>query len=604
MTHKFSRNYSLSVVVLFSTILMALAIPVAASQAAAVRFAKPVVYPSGGSWIYSVAVGDLNGDGQLDVVVANLCGTYSCDDYFPDIGKISVLLGNGDGTFQPAVIYDSGGFNSYSVAIGDVNGDGYPDLVVSNNCQINDCSSGNVGVLPGNGDGTFQPAISYGTGGFWAYSVAISDVNGDGKPDIVAGTCVVPNGLCAQGMVTVLLGNGDGTFQTAVTYSSGGTSSASVAVGDVNGDGKPDIVVVNGTGTVGVLLGIGDGSFQAPVSYGSGGFGTQSVVIADVNGDGKPDLLVANCGSSGGCGNGTVGVLLGDGDGTFQAPASYPAGPSAQSLAIADVNGDGHPDLAVAGGRGHFGYVNVLVGNGDGTFQSPVSYSSGTDNGGADSIALADLNGDGKPDIVTGNWGDSWVGVLLNEFTATTTTKVTSSLNPSFVNQLVTFTATVTSNSRVPDGQVITFLDGTTAIGTGTTKNGVATFTTSSLSAKTHTIKASYPGDLFHKASSGRATQVVHRYATSTTVASSLNPSDFGQAVTFTATVTSAGPAPTGKVGFKDGTKGIGTVTLSGGVAKLTTSKLAVGTHSITAEYLGDADNAKSTSPVLGQVVD
>jgi hypothetical protein len=429
-------------------------------------------------------------------------------------------------------------------------------------------------------------------------------VNGDGKPDIVAGTCVIgPSGFCEQGTVGVLLGNGDGTLQTAVTYSSGGSHSASVVIGDVNGNGKPDIVVANGLSTVGVLLGNGNGTFQAPVSFGSGGFDPQSVAIADVNGDGKPDLLVANCGSSGACGNGTVGVLLGNGDGTFQAPTSYLAGPTALSLAIGDVNGDGHPDLAVAGGSGHFGYVNVLVGNGDGTFQSPVSYSSGTDNGSADSIVLADVSGDGRPDVVAGNWGDNLVGVLLNIFTANTTTALTSSLNPSFVNQLVTFTATVTSTPPVPDGQPVTFYDGNTALASAALMGGTAAYSTSSLSGKTHTIKARYSVGAFFKPSTGSVTQVVLKYPTTTALTSSLNPSQHGQAVTFTATVTSAGPTPTGKVKFLDGTVGIGSATLSGGVATLTKSTLAVGTHPITAQYLGDAANAKSTSPVVEQVV-
>ena len=131
----------------------------------------------------------------------------------------------------------------------------------------------------------------------------------------------------------------------------------------------------------------------------------------------------------------------------------------------------------------------------------------------------------------------------------------------------------------------------------------MATFTTSSLAAKTHTIKAAYPGDDTFEPSSGSLKQVVDKYPTTTALRSSLNPSNYGQTVSFTATVTSAGPTPTGKVTFKDGTKSLQTVTLSGGVATYTTSKLAVGTHAITADYLGDAANATSTSPVLDQVV-
>jgi hypothetical protein len=187
---------------------------------------------------------------------------------------------------------------------------------------------------------------------------------------------------------------------------------------------------------------------------------------------------------------------------------------------------------------------------------------------------------------------------------ASKTTLATSG-SPSFVGQPVTFTATVTStHGAIPDGELVTFYDGTTAIGTGTTAGGVATFTTSSLTGKTHTIKAAYAGDANVKPSTGAVTQVVNKYPTTTALSSNPNPSAHGQAVSFTATVTPTGPSlPTGKVLFKDGTLGIGSATLSGGVATLTKSKLAVGTHPITAQYLGDVVSGKSTSSVLNQVV-
>jgi len=172
-----------------------------------------------------------------------------------------------------------------SVAVADVNGDGKPDLVVANNCTSGDfgigCTdpSGTAGVLLGNGDGTFQAAVTYGAGGSDASSVAVADVNGDGKPDLLVGECADTN---CYGLVGVLLGNGDGTFQAAVTYGSVGTFAYSAAVADVNGDGKPDLLVANVCsgncffnpgGLVAVLLGNGDGTFQAAVTYGSGGSG-------------------------------------------------------------------------------------------------------------------------------------------------------------------------------------------------------------------------------------------------------------------------------------------------------------------------------------------
>jgi hypothetical protein len=178
-------------------------------------------------------------------------------------GSVSVLQGNGDGTFQAAVTYGSGGYNATSVAVADVNGDDIPDLVVSNYCSDSPCDAyGNTGVLFGNGDGTFQIAVPYDSGGAFGHSVAIADVNGDGKPDLL-----VANTFSST--VGVLVGNGDGTFQTAVTYGSGGNSAESVAAADVNGDGNADIVIVNacqsgsvsectGNGTIGVLLDVPD----------------------------------------------------------------------------------------------------------------------------------------------------------------------------------------------------------------------------------------------------------------------------------------------------------------------------------------------------------
>ena len=310
----------------------------------------------------SVAVADVNGDGKPDLLVVDGCLDSNCDS-----GGVGVLLGNGDGTFQTVVPYGSGGSFAQSVAVADVNGDGKPDLLVAN-CSVDgdpQCEEGGtVGVLLGNGNGAFQTAVSYGSGGYEALSVAVADVNGDGKLDLLIANCSVDNDPPCEGngTVGVLLGNGNGTFQTVVPYDSGGVTAHSVAVADVNGDGKLDLLVANycvdsgcvTNGMVGVLLGNGDGTFQTVVPYDSGGDYADSVVIADVNGDGKPDLLVANTCTSvqgGGCWNpaGTVGVLLGNGDGTFQAAVTFGSGGyKAQSVAVADVNGDGKPDLLVA----------------------------------------------------------------------------------------------------------------------------------------------------------------------------------------------------------------------------------------------------------------
>jgi hypothetical protein len=365
-------------------------------------FLPAIAYDSGGYEAFSVAVADVNVDGKADLVVAN---SFACPYPSCSIGNVGVLVGNGDGTFLPAVSYSSGGFEAISVAVADVNGDGKPDLIVTNHCLSGEsCLNGTVGVLLGNGDGTFQAVVTYDSGGYGPTSVVVGDVNGDGKPDLL-----LANQLCGStstGCVGILLGNGNGTFQTATPNGSGLEYGYSVAVADVNGDGKPDLVVgstcisypYNCTDLVGVLLGNGDGTFQPVVTYNSGEGYESSVVVADVNGDGKPDLLSANLDSN------TIGVLLGNGDGTFQPVASYDSsGTYARSVAIADVDGDGKPDLVVAigfDGTGLNGSVGVLLGNGDGTFQPVVAYGSG----GVEtmfSVNAIDVNGDGRPDVVT-----------------------------------------------------------------------------------------------------------------------------------------------------------------------------------------------------------
>jgi hypothetical protein len=183
-------------------------------------------------------------------------------------------------------------------------------------------------------------------------------------------------------------------------------------------------------------------------------------------------------------------------------------------------------------------------------------------------------------------------------------TSLTTSHSPTYIGQPVTFRAGVTSAyGAIPDGELVVFYDGTTAMASVALAGGTVSYTTSGLSAKTHAIKAKYAGDGQFLPSTGRVTQSVVKYPTTAVLVSSPNPSVFGQVVTFTTTVSSAGQTPTGKVWFKDGTTGIGTVVLSSGVATLAASKLAAGTHSITAQYLGDNASAKSTSPVLYQVV-
>jgi len=545
-------------------------------------FLTPPNYATGGEYAYSGAIGDVNGDGNPDLVVANECGINNCPN-----GAVSVLLGKGDGTFKPAVSYVTGGQDAYSVVVANLIANGPPDLVVANECAIDNCASGAVSVLIGNGDGTFNPAVSYATGGQTALSVAVEDLIGKGIQDLV-----VANE--SSNSVGVLMGNGDGTFQPAVTYATGGYNAYSLAVADVNGDGIPDIVVANEcavesctNGSVSVLLGSASGTFQPAVSYPTVGQNTYSVAIGDVNGDGKPDLVVANqCVSSSNCTNGSVNVLLGNGDGTFQSalststpfPLDFPA-----PLALADFNGDGHLD--VASGSGDV----LLLGNGDGTFQPPLTlgaFGAG--------IAAGDVNLDVKSDLAVTNGSNATILVNIS-------TTVGSSENPAGVGQSVTFTATVAGKF----GGTVTFTSGSTTLCSNVTlSGGQATCAYAGLPVGSNTVTATYKGDHKLISSNGKIVEtIVSQATTATTLVSSVNPSESGKPVTFTARVSSSSGTPTGDVQFLNGKTVLATVKLKSGSAKYTTSKLPPGTNVIAAVYEGNSKYYGSTSAPVDQVV-
>jgi hypothetical protein len=303
-------------------------------------------------------------------------------------------------SFIAAPFYDAD-LGSRSVAVGDFNGDGSPDLAVAGYGNSSD-HPGTVTILLEKGNGTFQVAQSYATGSY-TFSMAVGDLNSDGKLDLA-----VTNDYSEAGTVSVLLGQGDGSFQAPQSYAAG-SYPISLAVADVNSDGIPDLAVANvadDLGTVSVLLGQGDGTFQAPQSYGVA-TNPSFVVVGDFNRDGKLDLAVTGVDPS--SGQGMLDILPGNGDSTFQAAQGYATGRSPTSVAVADFNGDGSPDLAVANGTDP-GTVTILLGNGDGTLRPPQSYAASPS---ALSVAVADFNGDGRPDLaVTGRPG---VVILLGQ---------------------------------------------------------------------------------------------------------------------------------------------------------------------------------------------
>ena len=308
---------------------------------------------------------------------------------------VAVFLGNGDGTFGAATSFPTGHL-PIAAAAGDFRNNGQIDLaVVDQVCNVSNCGPGAISVLLGNGNGTFQNHVDYPVR-VDPLALAIGDFNGDGKLDLA----VVNQ---ASNTVSILLGNGDGTFKSAMDFATGSSPTA-VTTGDFNGDGKLDLAVAADT-QFSILLGNGDGTFQPHVDYPAGAT-LVSIVSADFNGDSRADLAV-------GTANPVVSVFLGHGDGTFAPRADYPSGASAQGegfgiVHVSDFNGDGIPDLAV--GLQYSTDAAILLGNGDGTFQRATDYRV-TGNLVA-SLTVGDFNGDGVPDLAVADPNEAYVSVL------------------------------------------------------------------------------------------------------------------------------------------------------------------------------------------------
>jgi hypothetical protein len=397
-----------------------------ATPCSGVSFAPYADYEMGAR-TWSVAVGDFNGDDKLDLVTAN---------YFFDF--ISVRLGNGMGGFGPKTTKNVGRW-PHSVAVGDFNRDNKLDLATANNL------SNDVSVLLGDGTGGFAPKTDFGAGGE-PISVAVGDFNLDGKPDLATANS-------GSGNVSVLLGDGMGGFGPKTDFGVG-SEPRSVAVGDFNLDGKPDLVTANsGSGNVSVLLGDGTGGFGPKTNFGVGN-GPGSVAVGDFNLDGKPDLVTANSDfSTFPPPPGKVSVLLGDGMGGFGPKTNFAVVSVPTSVAVGDFNLDGNADLAVT--NGSIFPVEVLLGDGTGSFGPGKTFSSGA---GPQSVAVGDFNLDGRPDLATANQLFGYASVLINNCTSNTAPvavcrNVTVSAGASCTASVTA--AQINNGSSDPDGDSI-----------------------------------------------------------------------------------------------------------------------------------------------------
>jgi hypothetical protein len=627
----------------------------------------PFVSYYGGYLASSVFVADLNQDGIPDLITINNANTGASTDF------ISVLLGKGDGTFQGAHTYaNTNGDVANVLAVGDVNGDGYPDVIVgafsSQSVYVFMNDGKGDGLLNGGAQYTFNFPLNEAEGPMGpAGGIAIGDVNRDGKPDVVLTFPIysIPGTTCGSvgvtggcGAIGVMIGNGDGTFQMGDTNNSppwvpvyasgfpgGGVDfSNTLVLADLRGIGILDAVTTQvNVGQVCVALGVGDGTFANPSCYIAPAGG--GIAVGDFNGDGILDLVSANSNSNG------VSVLLGNGNGTFQnAITNFRGGTGPEGLAVGDMNGDGKLDVVTGNDDGT---MNVQFGNGDGTFGAVFSGPGGTSgNLSPYNVLAADLNGDGVPDVVTIDSGIRSANALIGSLTTTATATIhgVSPVGPATATDQVkasyegddlyspsasattgltaqpvattlvlqssaptvtvggqaTLTATLSPGSAQgysANSETVTFYNNGSSIGTATLTNGVATLQPHLNAVQTALLTASYGGDSNFLSSSSGSVQVTVQKATTTLTiqvcggpaqACPASTSAYGYGVLVTATLTpynvTGGSSSDGEpVSFFNNGTLLGTSNLKDGSTTFVLDEPNVGSYSFTASYGGDA---------------
>jgi hypothetical protein len=568
----------------------AVPVTVAGTTTNTARLAQAATYSLGGNFpTFQIALADVNNDGLPDIVVPK----------FSD-GNIQILLNDpsNPGSFlSPQILTPPLTSHPYQVVVTDLDGDGLPDILIT---------SANDGAIfyflqnsanPGN----FLPASVVGVPNISNPSFAVADIDGDGIPDIVAvGITSSTSSSGNYGIVTLLqLAANRGHFAAPVTLDSGTGSFSTIALADMDLNGTQDIVIgsVNpGDVRVYSMDTAHPGKFTKKTDYPSAV--PFSLQVSDINHDGLPDVVIGSVTNPG------VQILLNDpaNPGGLLAPSSYPVTDRALDVAISDLDGDGNPDIVGANFSNSF---SVLMGNGKGTLASVITYNAGgtatTQPDGSKSsevegIASADLDGDGLDDVVAPLWFENKLVVFLHKVVQKAALSLTSDKNSYTALQPATYTATLSNTTPILNIP-ISFMDsGVLLATTFTNASGVASYQVPILHGGTHSITAV---DATDGVTTSALTLLASPNPTTLTLTTTPTAPTAGQTLSLNAAVASQSTAtiPTGSITITDSGVNIGSATLdSTGKATFTTSALAAGTHNFVATYAGTADFGGSTA--------